>query len=166
MQSIFFLTANHFFSYFSTFFIAMLPFIETKGAIPIGMGLGLSPLTSFCFSFLGSLIPVPFLLNLMAPIMEYINKNPKWEKLSKKMNNFIHKNTMKIKANLGSDKPIKTFAVFMFVALPVPGTGVWSGSIIASALNLKKTHSFIAIALGNFFASSLIFLATFGFFVT
>ena len=63
------------------------------------------------------------------------------------------------------DKPIKLFALFMFVAIPLPGTGVWSGSLVAGALKLKPTHAFFAIALANFFSSVLIFLATFGFFV-
>jgi uncharacterized membrane protein len=96
MLTNFLLFINNFFAYFSTMLIAALPLLEVKGAIPIGMGLGLSPLTSLCFSYVGSLIPVPFLLNLLDPLMEYINNRPKFSKLSQKLNNYIHKNTQKL----------------------------------------------------------------------
>lgn len=162
----FLLSINGFFAYFSTMIIAALPLLEVKGAIPIGMGLGLSPVTSLFCSYIGSLIPVPFLLNLLSPFMEYLNNNPKLSKWSQKLNNYIHKNTQKMKEKVvKQDKPIHAFAVFLFVALPLPGTGVWSGSVVASALKINKTQAFVAIALANFFSSILIFLATFGFFV-
>jgi uncharacterized membrane protein len=166
MVTNFSLCINNFFANFSVMLIAVLPLIEAKGAIPIGMSMGLSPLTSLCFSYIGSLLPVPFLLHLLTPFMDYINHQPKFYKLSQKLNQYIHKKTSKIsKNNWTSDKPIRFFAVFLFVALPLPGTGVWSGSVVASAFHMKKTNAFIAIASANFFASMLIFLATFGFFV-
>lgn len=167
----FLLYTSGIFSYFSTFFIAVLPFIEAKGAIPIGMSLGLSPITSFFCSYIGSLVPIPFLLLLFAPFMEELNKSKKLEKWAKKINNYIGKKTKKITtqqqtSNEKQDKPIKILTLFMFVAIPIPGTGVWSGSLVASALKLNKTQSFFTIAGANFFASLLVFLATFGFFVS
>ena len=162
------LYSGSFLAHFSTFFIAVLPFIEAKGAIPIGMSLGLSPINSFFCSYIGSLVPVPFLLMLITPLLAYLNNNKKLGNLAKKINNYISKKTTKIQNKNDKmlvDKPIKLFALFMFVAIPLPGTGVWSGSLVAGALKLKPTHAFFAIALANFFSSVLIFLATFGFFV-
>jgi uncharacterized membrane protein len=160
--------ATSFFAPLSVFFIAALPFIEAKGAIPIGMSFGLSPIDSFFCSYLGSMLPVPFLLILITPFLEYINSNKKFAKLSQKINNYISKKMRKIKTQNKEeklDKPVRFFTLFIFVALPFPATGVWSGSIVAKALKIKTSHAFFAIALGNFFASVLVFLATFGFFV-
>ena len=157
-----------FFAPASVFFIATLPFIEAKGAIPIGMSLGLSPINSFFCSYLGSMLPVLFLLLLMSPFLEYLNNNKKFSKLAKKINNYIAKKTNKVKTQNKEqkmDKPFRLFTLFIFVALPLPATGVWSGSLVAAALKLKFSHAFFTIALANFFASVLVSLATFGFFV-
>ena len=160
--------ATGFFAPISVFFIAMLPFIEAKGAIPIGMSLGLSPTNSFFCSYFGSMVPVLFLIILIEPLLEYLNNNKKLNKLSKKINNYIAKKAKKIKAqnkDIKLDKQVRLFALFIFVALPLPATGVWSGSLVAGALKIRPSHAFFAIALGNFFASALVFLATFGFFI-
>jgi|AntRauTorcE11897_2_1112592.scaffolds.fasta_scaffold00001_461 uncharacterized membrane protein len=165
------LASGNFFAYLSTYFIAVLPFIEAKGAIPIGMSLGLSPVSAFFCSYVGSLTPVPFLLTLTIPALEYLEKNKKLIRLSRKIRKYIHKKTSKVTTQdnqlIASSlkKPIKLFALFFLVAIPIPGTGVWSGSLVASAFKLNVKHAFFVIAIGNFFASSVIFLATFGFFV-
>ena len=105
---------------------------------------------------------------LIIPLLNYLSTNKKWSNWAKKINNYINKKTTKVQSlneKIIVDKPIKLFALFMFVAIPLPGTGVWSGSLVAGALKVKPTHAFLIIALADFFSSSLIFLATFGFFV-
>ncbi|MDD4211214.1 MAG: small multi-drug export protein, partial [Clostridia bacterium] len=114
------LYSGNFLAHFSTFFIAMLPFIEAKGAIPIGMSLGLSPINSFFCSYIGSLVPVPFLLMLIIPLLNYLSTNKKWSNWAKKLNNYIIKKTTKVQSlneKIIVDKPIKLFALFMFVAI-------------------------------------------------
>lgn len=157
------------FKIFSTLFIAVMPFIEAKGAIPIGMGIGLNPAESFVFSFIGSMLPVPILLTLIVPFLNFLNKKTKYKKLYKNINNYVLKKTQKFKKkqrkNLGqsgSFKSVKLLTLFTFVALPFPGTGVWSGSVVAGVMNVNKKRAFLVIALGNLFASGIIFLLSLG----
>jgi uncharacterized membrane protein len=156
-------------AYFSTVFIAVLPFIEAKGAIPFGMSLGLSPLASFVCSYVGSMLPVPILLSLIIPLLKYLNTSKKFKKLNDKLRKYIDNKSSRIKGQNMVDnsvqKPLKSLALFTFVALPLPGTGVWSGSLVAGALNVKKLQAFAVIAFANLFASAIIFLVSFGFFI-
>ena len=144
-------------TYVSTLFISILPFIEAKGAIPIGVGLGLKPVPSFFVSYLGSLIPVLFLLNILA----FIFFNFFIKKLSKYFDR--KKDFLKKKDKLGklSSYYLRIYTLFFFVAVPLPGTGVWSGSVIASILKLKKNHAFYIIAAANLFSSFIVFLLTY-----
>lgn len=163
---IFMLAKFSFAKYLTAIFIAVLPFIEAKGAIPIGLGIGLSPTESFCCSYLGSMLPVPILLTLIIPTLEYLNKKTKFKKFSSKIINYINKKTVKMEG-VASDsseykKPFKLMTLFTFVAIPFPGTGVWSGSLIAAMLNVNKKQAFFIIAFANLFASSLIFMVSMG----
>ncbi len=151
--------------FFSVMFIAVLPFIEAKGAIPIGIGIGLSPTESFFVSYVGSMLPVPILLTLMIPFLEYLNSKTKFKKISQRLLNKINKKGQKIKKQSltnNLDKPFKLMTLFTFVALPLPGTGVWSGSLVAALMNINKKRAFFTIALANLFASGLIFFVSMG----
>ncbi len=136
------------------FSAATLPVIELKGAIPIGVGMGLTPLASFIAAYLGSLLPVPILLFFLKPIMVFLKKTRFLAPLAR----WVEKRTSK------KGKSIRKYSLlglFIFVAVPLPTTGVWTGAAIASFLDIRVKHAFPAIALGNLVAGLIILFLTY-----
>jgi uncharacterized membrane protein len=128
---------------------AALPIIELRGAIPIGISLGLSPIHATIISFIGSMIPVPFILFAIRPIFNYLKK-------TKILKNIVNKLTSKT-LNKGSKiQKYGAWGLFLFVAIPLPGTGVWSGSLAAALLDMRFKWAFPAILVGNVIAAILI----------
>lgn len=122
-------------------FFAMMPIIELRGAIPLGISLGLSPLHSTILSIIGNIAIVPFLLKLLQPIMKYFEKTVVFSKTI----GWVKRRSMK-KADI--IKKYSLIGLFIFVAIPVPTTGVWTGSIIASILKLDFKKALLSISLG------------------
>ena len=135
---------------------AALPIIELRGAIPVGISLGLSPIHSLLLAFVGSMIPVPFILFGIRPIFNYL----KTRRFFKKMVNKLTDKSL----NTNSDRIKKygTLGLIVIVAIPLPGTGVWSGSLIAALMNLRFKWAFPAIFIGNLIAGILIMLLSSG----
>lgn len=134
---------------------AALPIIELRGAIPVGISLGLSPLHATIISFIGSMIPVPFILFTIRPIFNYLKK-------TKLFNELVHKLTDKSLNKSGNIQKYGAWGLLVFVAIPLPGTGVWSGSLIASLLDMRFKWAFPAIFIGNFIAGILIMALSHG----
>ncbi|MDO5047167.1 MAG: small multi-drug export protein [Anaerococcus sp.] len=130
--------------------ISMLPLIEVKGAIPVGLAMGLDPLRVYGISFIGSTIPAIFILMWIMPIFSLMKKNEKLGKLALWAESKAFKRDERI-------RKYQYWGLFLFTAIPLPGTGVWMGSLIASILTLRKRKSFLTIAIGNLVAASLIF---------
>ena len=128
---------------------AALPIIELRGAIPVGISLGLSPIHATVISFIGSMIPVPFILFTIRPIFNYL----KTTKLFKKL---VHKLTDKSLNKSGNIQKYGAWGLLVFVAIPLPGTGVWSGSLAAALLDMRFKWAFPAILVGNIIAAVII----------
>ena len=136
--------------------MSMLPLIELRGAIPAGIALGLSPLDSAILGFVGSTIPVPFILFGIRPVFSYLRKTKLFKGLvdrltNRSLNNHGHK--VQKYGSLG---------LVILVAIPLPGTGVWSGSLIAALLDVRLKWAFPAILIGNLIAAVLIMLLSSG----
>ena len=140
---------------FTVIFTAMLPIIEVRGAIPVGIALGMSPLHATILAFLGSNIPVPFILLTIRPIFAYLRKTKCFKKLVNKLTN----RSMEKSVNI---QKYGYIGLFIFVAIPLPGTGVWSGSLIAALLDMRIKYAFPTIVLGNLVASITIMILSFG----
>lgn len=134
---------------FTVMLTSALPIIELKGAIPVGVSLGLSPMHAFILSFIGSMIPVPIILFTIRPIFNYLKK-------TKIFKNMIHRLTDKSLSKSGNIQKYGVWGLFIFVAIPLPGTGVWTGSLIASLLDMRFKWAFPAIFVGNLVAGILI----------
>lgn len=137
--------------------IAALPIIELRGAIPVGISLGLSPLHATLISFIGSMIPVPFILFTIRPIFKYLRTTKFFKGLVDRLTE---------RSKRGNNKKIKKYGVLgliVIVAIPLPGTGVWSGSLAAALMNLRFKWAFPAIMLGNLIAAILVMLLSHGF---
>ena len=128
---------------------AALPVIELRGAIPVGIALGLSPIHSLILSFIGSMIPVPIILFTIRPIFNYLKR-------TKMFKNLVHRLTKKSLNKSGNIKKYGVWGLILFVAIPLPGTGVWSGSLAAALLNMRFKLAFPAIFIGNLIAGILI----------
>ncbi len=111
--------------------------------------MGLDPLTSATISFIGSMLPVPFILFGMKPILEFMRRF-KW---AEKFLDWIVNRTVKRAKNF--DK-YSFYGLMLFVAVPLPTTGVWTGSMAASIFGMKVKRSFFAILLGNLIAAFVI----------
>ncbi|MFY9286502.1 MAG: small multi-drug export protein [Tissierellaceae bacterium] len=140
---------------FTVILTAMLPVIEVRGAIPVGIALGMSPFHATLLAFLGSIIPVPFILWTIRPIFTYLRRT----KLFRRLVNTLTDKSMR---KSGKVKKYGYIGLFFFVAIPLPGTGVWSGSLIAALLNMRIKFAFPTIVLGNLVASIAIMLLSFG----
>lgn len=129
--------------------IAALPLIELRGAIPVGVVLGLPVTETFFLAMLGNLVPVPFLLLLLGPIRRAANGWP----LVGPILTWAERRAMKRRA------PIERhgfWGLLLFVGIPLPGTGAWTGTLIAVLLEMGFWRSFSAIASGVLLAGLLI----------
>ncbi|MGF7057758.1 COG2426 family protein [Brassicibacter mesophilus] len=134
---------------------AALPIIELRGAIPFGVSLGLSPWHAFLISFLGSMIPVPILLFTVRPIFNYLKKTKTFKKM-------INRLTNKTLNRSGRIQKYGFWGLILFVGIPLPGTGVWSGVLAASLLDMRFKLVFPAIFIGNLIAGIIMMLLSNG----
>lgn len=131
--------------------IAAMPLMELRGAIPFGVSLGLSPIHATILGICGSMIPVPFLLLLLRPIFNKMKKSPHWRKGI----DWITKRTLRKTKKVHK---YKALGLLIFVAVPLPTTGVWTGSMAASLLNIRVKHAFLAIFIGNCIAAFIMMI--------
>lgn len=134
------------------FFISSVPLIEQRMAIPVGIFFyKVNPLITFLISYLGSLLPVPFILLLFNYLYNWMKKY----NLFKGIVNIIDN---KIRKNQGKLEKYKELGLITFVAIPLPTTGLWTGSIIAAFLGLDFKKSLICTAIGGLISAMLITL--------
>ena len=134
--------------------LSMVPVIELRGAIPVGLyalELDIVPVT--IISFIGNLIPVPFLILFGGKVLRYFAS---FEKFGKPFRKILEIGEKKV-AKMGTGAKRALFwGLFLFVAIPLPGTGAWTGALIAITLGLELKKSFLPICLGVFGAGAII----------
>lgn len=135
-------------------FIAAMPIMELRGAIPIGVSMGLSPLHATILGIAGSILPVPFLLLFLEPIVLSLRK----KKVFRESIDKVVKRTIKKGKNINR---YSILGLVIFVAIPIPGTGVWTGSLAAVLFNIPFKHAFPAIALGSSIAGIIMFVLSY-----
>ena len=140
----------------ATAFISMVPIIELRGAIPIAIANGLDFPTALIVSFIGNLIPVPFIIIFIRKIFAFMRK------LSTKLDKLVSK--LEKRAEKKSDVVLKYafWGLFLLVAIPLPGTGAWTGALVAAMLNMRLKSAFPAIALGVAGAATIVAFITYG----
>ncbi len=155
-----------FWKLFIIIIISMIPLIELRGAIPIaiGMNIGLPEWLILIIAIIGNIIPVPFIFFFARKILNWGSKQ-KWKPF-KQFCNFCLK-----KGEKGGQKLLKKagnygtyFALFLFVAIPLPGTGAWTGTLAASILNLDFKKTMVAIIAGVLTAGLIMLAASLGLF--
>ena len=139
-----------------TFFLSMMPVGELRFGLPYGIALGLEYPLALVAALLGNMIPVPF-------IIVYIKRIFAWMRRHLPMfNSFITK--LEEKADLKGETVEKygPIGLLLFVAIPLPGTGAWTGALIAALLDMKTETAIPYIMLGVCIAASIMTLITYG----
>lgn len=148
--------------YFWVFFISMVPVVELRGAVPIGVGMGLPLVPTYIIAVLGNMLPVPVILLLAKPILIWCTKLPTvlGRFFTKIYEKGVHAGErLQAKAGRGI-----YWALFLFVAIPVPGTGAWTGCLAATLLDLKFWPSVLAVLCGVMTAGLIMGAASAGLF--
>lgn len=147
--------------YLIVFLVSMLPLIELRVAVPLGIGMGLQVLPVYIFSIIGNMLPVPI-------IFFYARKILIWGKDKAFIGKFFtfclekgENAGIKLQAKAGGGM---FFAILLFVGIPVPGTGAWTGTLAASILDLDFKTSVLACALGVLMAGIIMGVASLGIF--
>jgi uncharacterized membrane protein len=140
-----------------TFFVSMLPIIELRGALPLGVAMGLTPAVSLLVSVVGNILPVPFIILFVRRVFTWMqSRSPRLARIAQKLES---------KAWAKRDILYKgeIIGLFLFVAIPLPGTGAWTGALIAAILNIRLKVAFPAIIAGVAAAGLIVFGITYGF---
>ena len=143
--------------YLATLIISMIPVIELRGAIPIGVSLGLSHAEAMGISIIGNMLPVPFIILFIRPIFRGMTKK------SGKLARLAEKLEAKAEGKWDKIHRYQFFALTIFVAIPLPGTGAWSGALIAAVMNMRLRNALPSILLGVLIAGILVSGITYGF---
>ena len=139
--------------YWMVFGTAMLPIWELKGAIPMGIAMGIPFLTTFLLALAGSCLPVPFIIFFIERIIDWMARSR--VKLFRRFASWL---LGKVKKHRGKIDKYGYWGVFAFVAIPLPGTGVWTGSLLASVLGLRPAKAIPVVIVGNVVAGILMLL--------
>ena len=143
--------------YLIVFLISMVPLIELRGAIPYGLAVGLDPFLTYALAIVGNCLPVPFILFFIRKILSWMQAS--------RVRFFNRVATFVIEKGQRGFRKVQKYAVFglyLFVAIPLPGTGAWTGSLIASLLNIPFKKSFPAVVLGVLVAAVIMSAVSYG----
>ena len=130
------------------FLVSMIPVVELRGAIPAGFALGIKPVTVFILSVIGNMLPVPFILWFIRPIFGVLKKT--------KLLGFIQKLEDRAMNKSKSIQKKSLLGLLLFVAIPLPGTGAWTGALIASMLNMRYKNALPTIFAGVIIAGVIV----------
>ena len=142
--------------YLSVFFCSMVPIIELRGAIPMGAALGISWPVNFAICIVGNMLPIPFILLFIRHILA-------WMKTTKRLSRIAL--WLEEKAAQKSARVMKyaTFGLTVFVGIPLPGTGAWTGALVAALLNMRMKYALPSIFAGVLLAAFIMSGISYGF---
>lgn len=165
----------------TVFLLSMIPIAEARFAIPFGMSMGLSPFESLGWAFLGTSLITPILLLILIPIINALSKTKFFSKIGKFLYDKFEKKSRSLKDD-ETDSPPNTEdakktkkprlskhdlkrmgGTALFVAIPIPLTGVWTGSAVASIVKIGFVKGLISVVVGNAVACSVITLLCWAF---
>ena len=139
-----------------TFLISMVPVVELRGAIPIGVAHGLNFWVAIVVSIVGNLVPVPFIIFFIRKIFAWLRTKSAW------LNNLVTRLENRALKKTDTVRKFKFWGLFIFVAIPLPGTGAWTGALVAAMLEMRVKDAFPAIALGVLTAGIIVAFVTYG----
>ncbi|EGC03813.1 MULTISPECIES: small multi-drug export protein [Ruminococcus] len=140
--------------YIFTFLLSMVPLLELRGAIPLGRGMGVSLRDAVIISMIGNMVPMPIIFFFARRVLEWGADKPVIGKFFSWCLEKGHKGGQKLKEKAGSKGMF--WALLLFVGIPLPGTGAWTGTLAASMLDLDFKKSVLAVVLGVALAAVII----------
>ena len=139
-----------------TFLVAMVPVVELRGAIPFGVVRGLNIWTAIAASVLGNLVPVPFIILFIRKIFAWMRAHmPKLDGLVTRMEKKAEKNRAAV-------EKYAFWGLAILVAIPLPGTGAWTGALVAAMMEMRLKRAFPAIVIGVVIAGVIVSIVTYG----
>ena len=147
--------------YLWVFIVSMVPLIELRGAIPIGTKLGLPLLNVYIISVIGNMLPVPIIFFFARKVLEWGKDKPVIGKFFTFCLEKGEKGGQKLTAKAGRGLFV---ALLLFVGIPLPGTGAWTGTLAASILDMDFKSSVTAVMLGVLLAGVIMWLVSAGVF--
>ncbi len=129
--------------------VAAVPVLELRASIPMGMAMSMNWRLVFILSVLGNILPVPFIIVFMRPFFSFLRKTKYFEK-------FIHWVEHRTMKKAETVMKYSAIGLFLLVAIPLPGTGAWTGAMVAALLDIRMKYAFPAIIAGIIAAGALV----------
>lgn len=142
--------------FFSTILMAMVPVIELRCAIPFGVAAGISVKQALICAIIGNLIPIPFILLFLRRVFVWMRK------ISPGFENLVEKLELRAKRKKGIVDKYEIIGLIILVAIPLPGTGAWTGALVATVLDIRMRRALPAITIGVIVAGILVSVITYG----
>ena len=139
-----------------TFLISMVPVIELRGAIPAAVLAGLDIRVALITAIIGNLVPVPFIIIFIRKIFKWLQTKSQW------LGNMVRRLEAKADAKKAQVLKYEFWGLMILVAIPLPGTGAWTGALVAAMLDMQLKRAFPAIAAGVATAGLIVTIATYG----
>ena len=137
------------------FIISLMPILELRGGLIAASLLGLAPVPSYVISVIGNIIPVPFILWFINSILDFMRNSKRFSKVARWLDKKVQKHKKQIEM-------YGFWGMVLFVGIPLPGTGAWTGCLIASVLHMDRKKAFLAAMIGIFLASIIMMILSFG----
>lgn len=137
------------------FFISLLPILELRGGVLAGYWFDLPLIQTSLLAVLGNLLPIPFILLFIEKIFSFMERHHILE-------NLIHKLRERAIHKSASLKNAEFWGLLVFVAIPLPGTGAWTGALVAEVLQMDRKKAFLAISLGVIGALLIMLTVSYG----
>ncbi len=138
------------------FIISLLPVLELRGGLIAAAVLGVDFWIAFPICVIGNMVPIPFILLFIRKIFEWMKKTKVFKKLAIKLEERAKK-----KADTGKRQKYKLWGLFVLVAIPLPGTGGWTGALVADIMDIRIKHAFPVITAGVITAGIIMSLPTY-----
>ena len=139
-----------------TFLISMVPVVELRGAIPIGVAHGLEFWQAIPVAIVGNLVPVPFIIVFIKKIFAWMRR-----KLPR-LNGLVTRLENRAVSKIDTVRKYAFWGLFLFVAIPLPGTGAWTGALIAAMMDMRVKDALPSITLGVLTAGAIVAFVTYG----
>ena len=139
-----------------TFLMAMVPVVELRGAIPYGVVAGLNVPEAFILAVLGNLAPIPFLVVFTRKVFEWLRTKSEW------LDRLVRRLEAKADKNKELVQKYEFFGLMLLVAIPLPGTGAWTGALVAAMMNMRLKRAMPAITVGVIVAGIIVTTLTYG----
>lgn len=140
----------------TVFLLSMTPVIELRGAIPVAAGFGFPWFETYVLCVIGNMIPVPFIMLFARAILKWLKRFELFRKIIEKIEHKVQNKSHKV-------LKYSVFGLFIFVMLPLPGTGAWTGALIASFLDMRFRYALPSIFCGVLVAGMIMTGISYGF---